>query len=170
MADIIRLVLTNLHVLLFVAAIAIAAMKRDEPVATRFLSWILFLSVGGELLWAGLFHIFAPQTAAVSIGWQVSPFQFEVGVADAAAGAVAIISFWRSYEFKAAIGLYTALFYAGVAIGHVREAFEHDNFAPNNFGLMLLLTIVKAVLIPLLLVWARKEAKLESPPNLAAGK
>lgn len=43
----------------------------------------------------------ATATAAAYIGWQVSPFQFEVGMADFAIGATACLSFWRDLSFKA---------------------------------------------------------------------
>jgi hypothetical protein len=51
-------------------------------------------------LWAGLFHVFFPHVAAASIGWEVSPFQFEVGVADIAIGLTAIASFWLFYAIQ----------------------------------------------------------------------
>ena len=101
----------------------------------------------------------APQVAAASIGWQVSPFQFEVGVADIAIGLVGIIAFWRSLAFKSAVVGYITLFYAGVAIGHVQQAISAQNFAPNNFGLLLVLTIAKAVILPLLLARAWREER-----------
>ena len=53
-------------------------------VAEQFLSWMLLLPIGITGLWAGVFHIFFPAAAAAYIGWQVSPFQFEVGMADLA--------------------------------------------------------------------------------------
>jgi hypothetical protein len=110
--------------------------------------------VGVEELWAGLFHVFFPHVAAASIGWDVSPFQFEIGVADIAIGLTAIASFWRSLPFKAAAirdGVY-----AGVAIGHVREAVTSGNFSGNNFGLLLLITVVKVILLPTLYLMARR--------------
>ncbi|MBR0681628.1 hypothetical protein GXW74_14115 [Roseomonas eburnea] len=152
MADLIRLVLSHLPIILLVAALLIAALRRDgQPAARRLLDWLLLLAVGVETLWAGLFHIFAPHVAAASIGWQVSPFQFEVGVADAAIGVVAIAAFRRSLAFKSAVVAYISLFYAGVAAGHVIQAAQAHDFAPNNFGLLLLMTIVKALALPLLL-------------------
>jgi len=151
MSEAIGFVLSHLAVLLFIAALALAFMlKRPADPAGRLLDWLLLLSVGVETLWAGLFHIFAPEIAARSIGWSVSPFQFEVGVADTAIGIVAILSFWRSLAFKAAVVGYISLFYAGVAIGHIHQAISAGNFAPNNFGLLLALTIVKAALLPIL--------------------
>lgn len=101
-ASAIRFVLQNLPTVLFVVAVAIAAARRGHGVtAERFLSWILLLPIGVTGLWAGLFHVFRPEMAAELIGWQVSPFQFEVGMADLAIGATACIAFWRDLSFKA---------------------------------------------------------------------
>lgn len=158
-ADAIRLTLTNLPGLLFVAALAIAAIRRDGLPAARYLKWILLLSVGVEMLWAGFFHVFFPAMAAERIGWQVSPFQFEVGVADMAAGAIAVIAFWKGYQFRAAIALYVVFFYIGVTIGHLRDVVEAGNYAPDNFGLLLLLTVTKIVLLSVLVWRAGHEAR-----------
>ncbi|MCD2183542.1 DUF6790 family protein [Rhizobium sp. GN54] len=157
MADAIRLILTNMPTILFVAALAIATLRRDGPPARRYLSWLLLLSVGAEMIWGGFFHVFLPQVAAAQIGWQVSPFQFEIGVADLSIGVVAVLSFWRNLSFKAAVVLYLVLFNIGVAIGHIREAVVNANFSPDNFGLLLLLTIVKVPLLAWLLWKAYRE-------------
>jgi hypothetical protein len=71
----------NLLALLFVVALLVAAARgRHGPVAERFLSWILLLPIGITGLWAEAFHVFFPATAAKLIEWEVSPFQFEVGM------------------------------------------------------------------------------------------
>ena len=151
-ADLIRLILSNIPAVSFVLAIIIALARHDgRSLASRLLDWMLLLPVGLSALWAGLFHVFAPQIAAASIGWQVSPFQFEIGVADIAIGIVGIVSFWRSLSFKAAVVAYIVLFDIGVAAGHVRQALEHGNYAANNFGLLLALTVIQAILLPVLL-------------------
>jgi hypothetical protein len=152
MADAIRFVLSNVPAITFaLAAIIALAHKNGEALASRLLAWLLLLTVGVSSLWAGLFHVFAPQMAAQSIGWEVSPFQFEIGVADISIGLVAIVSFWRGVAFKSAVVAYIVLFDIGVSIGHVRQAVQHSDYAANNFGLLLVLTVVQAVLLPLLL-------------------
>jgi hypothetical protein len=80
--------LHNLPALLFVVALVIVAGRYgyDGSPAERFQSWILLLAIGVTGLWAGAFHVFFPATAASIIGWEVSPFQFEVGMADLAVG------------------------------------------------------------------------------------
>ncbi len=157
-ADLIRLILENMPLILFVAAIAAALLLRHPGgLATRLLAWLLFLSVGVEAVWGGVFHVFFPRTAAASIGWQVSPFQFEIGVADIAIGIVAILSFWRP-SLRPAVVLYVVLFYFGLTFGHLREAFAHGDFSADNFGTLLMLTVVKLVLLPLL--WLATRARL----------
>src|SRR5580692_2882158 len=123
----IAFVLSNLPAILFVAAFVLAAVTKS-PIyfPTRLLGWLL-LSVGIAYTWAGFFHIVFPHIAASSIGWEVSPFQFEIGVADASIGIVAIVSFWRSLNFKGPVVGYLSLFSIGVAFGHFREAFYAGN-------------------------------------------
>ena len=157
MVEAIRFVLSNIPAIMFVSALLAAAfVKQPKHFSTRLLGWMLLLSVGVEELWAGIFHVFFPHVAAASIGWEASPFQFEIGVADIAIGLTAIASLWRSLPFKAAAIAYVTVFYAGVAIGHVREAVTSGNFSGNNFGLLLLITVVKVILLPTLYLMARK--------------
>jgi hypothetical protein len=157
MVETIRFILSHIPVIMFIAALAVALLvKQPSYFPARLLCWMLLLSVGVEETWAGFFHVFFARIAAASIGWEVSPFQFEIGVADMAIGLTAIASFWRPLPFKAATVLYVTLFYAGVAIGHVREAVAAGNFSGNNFGLLLLITVVKVFLLPALYVLVRK--------------
>jgi hypothetical protein len=158
MAHIIRFILTNLPSILFIAALVIPILRHHRSFMS-YLSWLLLLSVGVDMLWAGVFHVFFPAIASAQIGWERSPFEYEVGVADLAIGATAFASFWRSWDFKAAVVFYIVLFYAGVAVGHIREAVLANDYSPDNFGMLLMLTVVK---IPLLigLVWnSRPEAR-----------
>ena len=88
MAETIAFVLRNLPVFLFVAALVFAWLSRSgAPLADRLLAWILLLPICVTGLWAAVFHLFFPEVAAADIGWEPSPFQFEVGMADLAMGA-----------------------------------------------------------------------------------
>jgi hypothetical protein len=158
-ASAIRFLLQNLPAVLFVFAVVIAAATRREgPTAERYLSWILLLPIGVTGLWAGAFHVFLPQAAASLIGWQVSPFQFEVGMADFAIGITACIAFWRDLSFKAGAVCAASVFLLGDAIGHVREMVTAGNFAPGNAGVPFYMDIVCPLLaVTLLLVASRRE-------------
>ncbi len=73
------------------------------------------------------------------------------GVADIAIGIAALVSFWKTLPFKAAIVVYSRVLPGGIAISHVRQALAGD-FAANNFGLLLVLTVIQMVLLPML-IW-----------------
>src|ERR1700761_1266236 len=156
-ASAVRFLVQTLPAVLFLLALLIAAAtRRDGPVAERFLSWILLLPIGVTGLWAGAFHVFLPKTAASLIGWQVSPFQFEVGVADLAIGVTACIAFWRDLEFKAAAVCAASIFLLGDAVGHVREMAVAGNFAPGNAGVPFYMDVICPVLSIALLFAARR--------------
>jgi hypothetical protein len=160
-ADFIRLVLTNIPLVGFLLALLIPTVLPNRNInrAERYLSWLLLLSIGFTSLWAGLYHTLSPQTAAAFIGWQVSPFQFEMGVSDIALGIVAMVSFWRSLEFKAAVVLWVTIEFAGLVYGHFQQILSTGNHAPGNAGILLIITVVHVVLLPLLLIMARRSMR-----------
>ena len=160
MAEAIAFVLRNLPVFLFVAALALAAAWRTGASGPdRLLGWILLLPIGVTGLWAAVVHLFFPQIAAADIGWEPSPFQFEVGMADLAMGAAACVSFWRSLEFKAAVVMINAIFLLGDAIGHVGQMIAAGNFAPGNAGIPFFGDLAFPVLaLVLLIIVQRSEA------------
>ena len=143
-ATAIRLALTNVPLIMALLTVVFVLMRKPAgPPAEHWLGWLLFFAVGADALWAGLFHVLFPQTATHFIGWQVSPFQFEIGVADIALGMVAMTALWRPYAFRQAVALYAIVFYAGVAYGHVQEMLTAGNFAPGNFGALFAITLAR---------------------------
>ena len=94
--------------------------------------------------------------AARMIGWDPSPFQFEVGMADLAIGAAAVLSFWRDLSFKAAVVMINAIFLLGDAFGHVKQMIAAGNFAPGNAGTPFVMDIVLPVATLALLMAARR--------------
>ena len=157
-ANVIGIVLRNLTALLLIVALLVVAARRHHgPVAEQFLSWILLLPIGITGLWAGAFHVFFPATAAKLIGWEVSPFQLEVGMADLAIGATAVIAFWRELDFKAAAVTAAAIFLLGDAVGHVRQMLIAGNFAPGNAGVPFYMDVICPALAIALLVIAKRQ-------------
>jgi hypothetical protein len=101
--------------------------------------------------------------AAEQIGWEVSPFQFEVGVADLAVGVTACLAFWRSWEFRAAAVCAASIFLLGDAFGHVRQMIRADNSAPGNAGVPFYVDITcPMVAIVLLIVTRRDRARISN--------
>ena len=162
MAETIAFVLRNLPVFLFVAALALALVRRtDASGPERLLGWILLLPIGVTGLWAAVFHLFFPQIAAADIGWEVSPFQFEVGLADLAIGATACASFWGGLDFKGAAVMASSIFLLGDAVGHVKQMVVAGNFASGNAGVPFYSDIVFPVLAIILLVIVRRSQAAE---------
>ncbi len=165
MAEYIGFLVRNLPALLFVIALGVAAARRGHgATAERFLSWILLLPVGVTGLWAGIAHVFFPATAAAHIGWTVSPFQFEVGMADLAIGVTACAAFWRDLNFKAAAILAASIFLLGDAIGHMRQMLLVGNFAPGNAGLPFYMDIICPLLAFALLIAAKWPSRVLRNP------
>jgi len=156
-AESIGFFLRNLPAFLFAIAFVVAVFRRHGPFAERLLSWILLLPIGLTGLWAGLFHIFFPERAAAYIGWQTSPFQFEVGMADLAIGATACLAFLRDLEFKAAAISAASVFLLGDAVGHIHQMLSSGNFAPGNAGVPFYMDIICPLLAIALLAIAKRE-------------
>jgi len=163
----IRFVLSNLPAFLFVLALVVAILSRGRGgPAHRFLDWILLLPVGVTALWAALYHLAFPLQAASYIGWQPSPFQFEVGMADLAIGVVACIAFRSSLSFKGATIWVASIFLLGDAIGHVRNMLMAANFAPGNAGVVFYMDIILPLTaIGLWLAARREEVAYGVPPT-----
>jgi hypothetical protein len=139
-AGIIAFVLRDLAAVLFVIALLSAGFDRRRP--NRFLAWLLLLPIGVGGLWSGFFHTVYPELAARFIGWQDSPFQFEVGMADLAFGITGCIAFWAGQGFRAATVLVNAIFLLGDAGGHVHQMTAASNFSPGNAGPVFYLDII----------------------------
>lgn len=163
-AAVIEFVLRNLPALLLVLALVLAATRRGPGgTAERYLAWLLLLPIGVTGLWAALFHLFFPTLSAEMIGWQTSPFQFEVGMADLAIGVTAVISFWRDLSFKAAAVWTASIFLLGDAVGHVHQMIVAGNFAPGNAGVPFFMDVICPVLAIALLIRASRE---RAPPAI----
>jgi len=155
MGETIGFLLRNLPAVLLVAALVLAVPRRNSAsAAERLLARILLLPIGITGLWAGISHVFFPAVAATHIGWETSPFQFEVGMADLAIGVTACLSFWQDMTFKAAAICAASVFLLGDAIGHVHQMMVAGNFAPGNAGLPFYMDIICPVLAITLLVIA----------------
>lgn len=162
-AETIGFLIRNLPAVLLAIALVLGAAGRPRGAAAgRFLAWVLLLPIGVTGVWAGIAHIVFPKVAAAYIGWEVSPFQYEVGVADLAVGVTAILAFWRPWEFRAAAVCAASVFLVGDAIGHVRQMLALGNFAPGNAGVPFYMDILAPALAILLLMASRRSRPMNS--------
>jgi hypothetical protein len=157
---IIGFVLSNLPAILLVFAILAGTLSSHRPRSEALLSWLLLLPIGIAGIWAAVYHLLFPKFAAAFIGWQPSPFQFEVGVADLAYGVTACVAFWRSRPFKAAVTCISSIALLGDAVGHIRQMRIAGNFAPGNAGLIFYCDILipLAAITTLILAQRKRDA------------
>lgn len=124
--------------ILYAIALVLGLLELAVPFAAADLAplaqWMLLVSLGLMSLWAFLGHVFVAEQVAASIGWQPSPFQFEVGVANLGIGVAAIAAAWLGEPAAWAVLLVSACFLWGAALGHLREMLRERNFAINNAG------------------------------------
>jgi hypothetical protein len=158
------------------AAAAIAIWLGPRPTtldvaADRLLRYILIFPLGVQSLWAFLCHVFIPEQTAASIGWEPSPFQYEVGVANLGIGLASLYAAFQGFQARAAVAIMAAAFLGGAAIGHIRDIALGDNLTPGNAGPILYTDILTpiALLVLLLLLPQLKKIGDKSPePSLAA--
>jgi hypothetical protein len=124
---------------------------------------VVFVGMGGLIGFLG--HTLKAQEIALKIGWQPSPFQFEVAVANLAFGVLGILCIWRRGSFWTATGIGYGIFLLGCACGHIRDMTQHGNVAPYNVGPVLWLNdIAVPAVILMLLLWRRYlAARAETP-------
>lgn len=94
----------------------------------------IFFPVGLIGLWAFVGRAFFARQAAVSIGWQPSPLQFEAGIANFGRGIAGVIGAFASNGFHLGVSVVAAGFLWGAAAGRVHEMIGAGNFAPGNAG------------------------------------
>jgi Family of unknown function (DUF6790) len=156
MGEAIAFFLGNLPAVMLVLSLGLWLLPGGRRDAASLLGWVLLLPIGVTGLWAGVMHVAFPGLAAAYIGWAVSPFQFEVGMADLSIGVTACLGFWRDWEFRAAAVCAAAIFLLGDAAGHVRQMVGTGNFAPGNAGVPFYMDIIAPVLAIVLLLTSRR--------------
>jgi hypothetical protein len=135
-------------------------LEKRPVSAARFaevlLLYLLVFCAGVGGLMAFLGHTFKAQEIALKIGWQPSPFQFEVAVADLAFGVLGILCVWQRRGFWTATGIGYAVFMLGCAYGHFQDMTRHGNFSPYNVGMVLWVNDLAIPVVILLLLLVRR--------------
>jgi hypothetical protein len=121
---------------------------------------VIFAGVGGLMGFLG--HIFKAREIALQIGWQPSPFQVEVAMANLAFGVLGLLCLWQPGGFRTATGLGYSIFLLGCAFGHLREMILQGNLAPYNVGPVLWVNDLAVPFAILTMLWVRRH--LAFPP------
>lgn len=110
--------------------------------------------IGYAMVGAGISHIFFGRRISKTIGFQQSPYELEVGFADLAMGAVALMAASYSPEFSLAVILISSIYRVGCGIGHIRSMVRERNFAVNNTLILVVNFVVPAFLLMAYYAWS----------------
>lgn len=96
--------------------------------------WIAFLGLGINGCYTFVMHGFFPDFTAATIGWQNSPFQYEVAIANLALGLLGLLSFYAGFGFRLAALLGNTCWLWGDAFDHIYQMIAQHNFTLGNAG------------------------------------
>ncbi len=137
--------LTFLVVGLLFSAAAIVRASKPVPAAVvveKLLAWFVFWSIGIGYLYNFIMHGVFGEMSAAFIGWQESPFQFEVATASLGFAIVGFLAAFRSFDLRLAAIVGPGVFTLGAAAGHIHQMITAHNFAPGNAGVIFYMDIV----------------------------
>lgn len=164
-AETIRFVLSNYPLTFLVLGLIFSGIalipvqpKSSDVVVEKLISWHVFWAIGVCYLYNFVMHGFFGAMAARFIGWDDSPFQFEVATASLGFSVVGFLAAFRSFDLRLAAIVGPAMFTLGAALGHIREMTVHHNFAPGNAGVIFYMDILIPIVGAVLLI-------LQSRPN-----
>ncbi len=161
----IAFVLGNFTLTFFVVGLVFSAVpiaSAPKPVGRaaaieKLMSWFVFWTIGVLYFYNAIFHVFFGKLAAYYIGWEDSPFQFEVGTASFGFAAVGFLAAFGSFDLRLAAIIGPGIFMLGAAVGHAYQMITAHNFAPGNAGIIFWSDIFLP-LIGFALLWAQRRA------------
>ncbi|MGW3289174.1 DUF6790 family protein [Streptomyces sp. NPDC001002] len=116
--------------------------------------WWAIAALGCGSLWMTISFVTIPDTMATAIGFDRTPFEFEIAFANL---GLAVMGFRAASPSASAreritIGLGAGMFLWGAVIGHLYQWFAQGDHAPGNTGGVLVYdTLIPAVMI--ILAW-----------------
>lgn len=159
---IIAAVMTNFGLAMFIlAAILILINKflsKQEmsgyEIAFR---WFALLMFGLTAIYSFIMHGFFPDFTAATIGWQNSPFQYEVAMANLGFGMLGICSFAASAGFRLATLVGNTCWLWGDATGHIYQMITQHNFSVGNAGSWFWLDVLMPLIMMICYIGMPKE-------------
>ena len=171
MAKFIEFILGNFTLTFLVVGLLCSLIDlsfRKKPLDKRqvieaFFSYFLLFSMGLSFLYNFILHVFFAEMAASFIGWENSPFQYEVGYASLGFAVVGMMAFKQSLGFRAAAVTGPSLFLWGAAGGHIYQMITAHNFAPGDAGVIFWTDVFLPIVAFVFLYQQYKQERSASP-------
>jgi hypothetical protein len=136
-------------------------------VIDRLLRYLFVFPLGLLGLWVFVGHVFFPVRAAADIGWNPSPFQFEVGYASLGLGLASLYAAYTTFYARVAVAIAASCFLVGAGIGHVHDIVSYGNLTSGNAGPILVTDFLTPMAVLALLLVSARRQKPKSPDTLA---
>lgn len=145
MENFIRYILSNFSLTFFLIGLIFSFVvifkkkgKRSKSfIVETLFKYFCFWAHGVTWIYNGIFHVVFHEMAAKFIGWEDSPFQFEVGFASIGFGVTGLLALRKDFGLRLALIIGTSCFLWGAASVHIYEINTSANYAPGNAGIML---------------------------------
>ncbi|MFG1798202.1 DUF6790 family protein [Nocardia sp. NPDC049149] len=125
--------------------------------------WWAVAALGCGSLWMTIAFLTAPDVMATAIGFNASPFQFEIAFANLGLAVMGFRAVSATARERITIGLGAGMFLWGALIGHVYQWFANGDHAPGNTGGVLVCDLLfPAVMI----ILARYSQRLSANEQL----
>ncbi|RSN55179.1 hypothetical protein DMH01_33195 [Amycolatopsis sp. WAC 04182] len=127
--------------------------------------WWAIGAFGCGSLWMTVAFLAFPDVMATAIGFERTPFMFEIAFANLALAVLGFRAASASARERLTIGIAGGMFLWGAAIGHVYQWFAGGDHSPGNTGGVL----VTDILIPaVMIILALRSRRLAPVPAIAA--
>ncbi len=146
----------HFSLLMLILAMALSATSWSGQVLCRYM---LLFPVGVVGIFGFFLHAFAPVYAADRMGWQTSPFQFEVAAANLGVGIAGITAFWKNWDFALGVTLIAFFFIMGGAYSHLFEVLFSQDYNPANTGMIIYPDILISLILVLSLCFWKQEIR-----------
>ena len=133
------------------AVIGLAARSKKIMIRSM-IRYMMLLSVGATGIFAFINHTLFASYVTNFVGWQPSPFQFEVAVANLGFGLAGLVGFRQKFDYWLAVTIIWSCFLWGAALGHLYQMIVYGNFAPGNIGVIFYMDILRPFMLNILLI------------------
>ncbi|GAB3897331.1 DUF6790 family protein [Kibdelosporangium lantanae] len=121
--------------------------------------WWAVSVVGCGSLWLVISFLALPDMMAETIGFNRTPFEFEIAFANLALAIMGFRAVKATPRERITIGLAAGMFLWGAAIGHVYQWFANGDHAPGNTGGILIYDILMPAVM---IILARRAQQLST--------
>ncbi|MEV0251798.1 DUF6790 family protein [Nocardia sp. NPDC050712] len=121
--------------------------------------WWAVVALGFGSLWMTFAFLTVPEVMATAIGFDSTPFQFEIAFANLGLAVLGFRAVSATARERITIGLGAGMFLWGALIGHVYQWFANGDHAPGNTGGVL---VCDLLLPAVMIVLARRAQRLSA--------